>query len=169
MPSPLPRNPRTRQAGSNVARHGRVHWNNFDITLANTTVLLEFSSSAHSRIVSPTTNGASRVCRRYLRFARNSGEIESTPVGRKDCDLIMQSANLNTCSRSTAEIHVEQSPFCIGTEPGNGRYRDLPPRIPARAKQCPNGCAAAAVFTTFYNHLRWLDNSSREVFIVLPA
>ena len=41
--------------------------------------------------------------------------MESTPVGtRKDRDVIMQSANLSTHLRSTAEIDVEQIAFGIG-------------------------------------------------------
>jgi len=48
-------------------------------------------------------------------MARHSGGMESTPVGkRKDCDVIMQSANLSTHSRSTAEIDIEQIAFCAG-------------------------------------------------------
>ena len=82
-------------------------------------------------------------------FARHSGGMESTPVGKwKDCDVIMQSANLSTHSRSTAEIDVEQITFCVGCDLGNGRCRRLRLAF-LRGKECQNGCTAAATLQLF--------------------
>ena len=84
--------------------------------------------------------------------------MESTPVGkRQDCNVIMLGESEHH-SRSTIEIDVEQIAFCVGCELRNGRYSW---RSYGR-KQRQNGCAAAAVFTTFYNHLRCLDTLAQR-------
>jgi hypothetical protein len=55
----------------------------------------------------------------YVRVVRHSGGIQSTPVRkRKDCDVIMQQANLSTPSRSTAELDVEQITVCVDSRLG---------------------------------------------------
>ena len=101
--------------------------------------------------------------------ARHSGRMESTPVGNwKDCDVIMQLANLGTDSRSTAENRRRVD--CISCWLRSGRWPmpETPPRVPA-GKGVPKRLYCSGRFTTFYNHLRWLDNLCRRAFIVLPV
>jgi len=57
----------------------------------------------------------------------------------------------------------EQIAFCVGEELFNGPLLENSALRSARESRSKRLCCTGA-FTTFYNHLRWLDNSSREVF-----
>src|SRR5713226_1150174 len=96
-----------------------------------------------------------------------SGLFDGTGIFRLPASFFFDRRSTTRRSRSTAEIDVEQRHLVLVESRVMDAAGDLRLAFPREGQQCQNGCATAAAFTTFYNHLRWLDNSPGGVFIVL--